>query len=97
MNKNVRKFDDYIVWDKHVKDLLVSKGLEVIGIIKGKKEKDSLGYKFKKSKEFFNALNQVRSGSTQEDKSIKFEKMVEEFIVESEEKACDLNKRSERY
>jgi hypothetical protein len=97
MNSSVRKFDDYIVWEKNVKDLLVSRGFVVIGTIKGKKEKDSLGYKFKKSKEFFNALNHVRNGSTQEDKTKKFEEMVEKFKAESEEKSSELNKRSERY
>jgi len=97
MNNNIRKFDDYIIWDKEIKDILVEKGFEVLGTIKGKKEKDSLGYKFKKSREFFNALNQIRNKNKQEDKAIKFEKMVEEFRAESEEKACELNKRSERY
>lgn len=97
MNNNVRKYDDYIVWDKNVKNLLVNKGFEVIGTIKGKKEKDSLGYKFKKSKEFFNALNLVRNGSTQEDKTKKFEEMIEKFKAESEEKSSELSKREERY
>lgn len=88
-----REFNDYIVWDKTIADLLIKRGFEVIGTFKSKKEKDSLGYKFLKSNEFFNALNEIKNSKSSE----KFEGMIEKFKVDSEEKVCELNKRVERY
>lgn len=97
MNNEMRKFDDYIIWNKNIKELLIEKGFEVLGTIKSKKEKNSLGYKFKKSREFFTILNEIKDSLSQETKDKKFEEMVEKFKIESQEKVTELNKRIERY